>query len=501
MRSTTTTIANSFRLNGLLSWFCLFLCLPVSALAQDGSEPSVSKVERKNRAPVSREILRVHLPKPIEAKLRNGLTVLVVEDHRAPFISTQLHIGGAGGLYEPEALRGVATMTARMLREGTVSRNSLRLAEDIDRLGASISASTSFGSTEAVLQASGLKTNFAEWFGIAIEILLHPSFPADELAKLKQRQLAHLQQQRSSPGFLVSERFDEAVYGDHPAATITYTPESLHAIDRDALLRWHGDRYGPHDAILAIAGDVKAKELLPQLERWLGGWRSPQSEPDWPKGPWPTANRRAYLVHRPNSVQTTVALGNISLDRRSHDYVPMTVMNHILGAGASGRLFMNLREEKGYTYGVYSYFTASRYPGPWRAGGSMRTDVTAPALREFYKEIRRMRDEFVTAEELEASKRAIAASFALALEQPTSILNFAIVAKYYGFPPDYWDRYPERIMAVTAADVRRVARKFLDPMTMQLVAVGDGEKIKSILEEYGPVEVYDQEGQPIQLNP
>ena len=497
-RILNANLSSILRLSG---WLCVLMMLSGGALAQDANEPSSSKVERKNRAPVSREILRVNLPKPFESKLGNGLTVLVVEDHRAPFISSQLHIGGAGGLYEPDRLRGVASMTARMLREGTGKRDSVQLAEEIDRLGASISASTSFGSTEAVVHASGLKENFAEWFAIAVDMLLSPSFPADELAKLKQRQLAHLRQQRSSPGFLVSERFDDAVYGDHPAATITYTPESLSAIDRNALVRWHRERYSPHDAILAIAGDVKAKDLLPQLERLLGHWRGAPGELAWPTEPWPTASGRVYLVHRPDSVQTTVALGNIAVDRRSADYLPMTVMNHILGAGASGRLFLNLREEKGYTYGVYSYFTAVRYPGPWRAGGNMRTEVTAPALGEFYKEINRMRDEPVTREELEASKRAIAASFALALEQPSSILNFAIVAKYYGFPPDYWDQYPERIMEVTATDVRRVARKYLDPMTMQLVAVGDGEKIKSVLEKYGPVAVYDQEGQPIQMNP
>jgi predicted Zn-dependent peptidase len=172
----------------------------------------------------------------------------------------------------------------------------------------------------------------------------------------------------------------------------------------------------------------------------------------------------------------------------------MVVMNHVIGAGSSGRLFLNLREEKGYTYGVYSDFSALRYPGPWRAVGNMRTEVTEPALVEFFNEIRRIRDEPVPAAELEASKRAIAASFALSLEQPSAPLNFAIVSKRYGLPAGYWDDYPAKIMAVSAADVRRVARKYLNPETMQLVAVGDREKIKAALEKYGPVEVYDAEG-------
>jgi predicted Zn-dependent peptidase len=175
----------------------------------------------------------------------------------------------------------------------------------------------------------------------------------------------------------------------------------------------------------------------------------------------------------------------------------MVVMNHVIGGGASSRLFLNLREEKGFTYGVYSDFSALRYPGPWRAGGNMRTEVTEGALVEFFREIRRMREQIVTAAELEASKRAIAARFALSLEQPTRVLGFAITRKEYGFAPDYWDAYPAKIMAVTADDVQRVARKYLDPDAMQLVVVGDASKIKSILEQYGEVEVFESNGSPV----
>jgi predicted Zn-dependent peptidase len=207
------------------------------------------------------------------------------------------------------------------------------------------------------------------------------------------------------------------------------------------------------------------------------------------------------LVDRPNSVQTTLALGNIAIDRRSPDYMAMVVMNYIVGGGASSRLFLNLREEKGYTYGVYSDFSALRYPGPWRAGGNMRTEATEGALTEFFSELRRIRDERVSDEEIEASKRAIVASFALSLEQPARLLGFAITRKQYGFPADYWDTYPARIMAVTAADVQRVARKYLDLDALQVVAVGDASQIKPILEKYGNVEIFDSDGKPLLAQP
>jgi zinc protease len=462
--------------------------------AQESIETPASKVERKNKAPLSRQVLRIKLPKPVEAKLENGLTVLILEDHRTPSVFVQLHIGGAGALFEPPSMTGLANVTAQMLREGTQSRNSVQIAEEIDRLGATLGAAGSFGSSKVVLDASGLSDNFDSWFALAVDVLLNPSFLREELEKLKRRQRAQLRQQRSAPSFLVNERFNRAVYRDHPAAIVSPTSESLDALTQEALVQWHRERYAPQNALLAIAGDVRAQELIPRLEKWFAGWPKNDVKRVWPSNPVAAPSRKAYLVHRPNSVQTTVALGNIAIERRSPDYVPMVIMNHILGGGSSGRLFLNLREEKGYTYGVYSNFSALRYPGPWRAGGNMRTEVTAGALVEFFKEIGRIRDQTVPPEELEDSKRAIAARFALSLEQPTTILGLAVSRVQFRLPNDYWDTYPDQIMAVTAEDVQRVARKYLDPDAMQIVAVGDGLKIRSVLEPYGPVEVYDSTG-------
>jgi predicted Zn-dependent peptidase len=325
-------------------------------------------------------------------------------------------------------------------------------------------------------------------------VLLRPSFPADELEKMKQRMRAQLREQRSGANFLLNERFNRLVYGDHPAAQVSVTAESIDRLSRESLNQWHRERFTPEQAILGIAGDVRAKDLLAKLEKHLAGWKKRQVAQPWPRDPVPASARRVLLVDRPNSVQTTLALGNIAIDRRSPDYLPMVLMNDIIGGGASARLFLNLREEKGYTYGVYSSFSALRYPGPWRAGGNMRTEVTDGALVEFYREIRRIRDEKVTARELDESKHSIVAGFALSLEQPTRLLNFAVTRLLYGLPPDYWDTYAARIMAVSADDVQRVARKYLNPDSLQLVAVGDAAKIKTVLAKYGVVEVYDSNG-------
>ena len=464
----------------------------------------VNKVERKNKAPISQDILRVTIPKPVEAKLQNGVRVLILEDHRFPTVSVQLHIAGAGALFEPPDLPGLADVTAQMLREGTKGRTSKQLAEDIERLGATVGAASGFGSTDAVLSASGLSENFDAWFALTVDVLLNPTFPAEELARIKQHLQAQLRQQRAAPNFLVRERFNRAVFGNHPAAVITATPQSVDSFTPELLTKWHRESYVPQNAILAIAGDVRASQLIPKLDQWFARWQESGFKPTLPANPVPTQARKVYLVERPQSVQTTIALGNIAIDRRSSDYIPMVVLNYILGGGPAARLFLNLREEKGYTYGVYSSFTAVQYPGPWSAGGNMRTEVTGNALTEFFNEIRRIRDEKVTEAELVAARRAITASFALSLEQPSRILNFAVAREIYQLPDDYWESYPAKIMLVTAEDVQRVARKYLNPDTMQLVAVGDGHKIRAALEKYGPIEMYDSSGNSVpvsSLNP
>lgn len=475
----------------------LTLGLITSAAAQEEHSTDLSKVERKNRAPVSKDILKVTLPRATEATLSNGLTVLILENHKLPMISMQLNISGAGPIYEPASTPGLANVTAQMLRQGTKTRTSVQIAEQAALLGAEIGASSNFGSSSTAMDISGLSDNFDQWFPLATDVLLNPNFPADELARLKQRMKAQLRQQRANPNFLSSERFSRAVFGSHPAAVVSSTNESIDAMTPAMLEKWHNERYAPQNAILGIAGDVKAAEIVPKLEKAFAAWKKTDLKEVLPENPKAVASRKVILVDRPNSVQTTVMIGNIAIDRRDPDYFALNVANHILGGGTTGRLFLNLREEKGYTYGVYSSFSALKYPGAWRAGGDVRTEVTDGAMTEFYKEFQRLRDEKVPPNELDEAKRAIVASFALSLESPEELLNDEIVRKIYGFPADYWDTYPAKVMAVTADDIQRVARKYINPDNLQVVAVGDLSKIKTVMGKYGPVEVYDAEGKKL----
>jgi zinc protease len=211
--------------------------------------------------------------------------------------------------------------------------------------------------------------------------------------------------------------------------------------------------------------------------------------------PPPSGAPKIYLIKRPNSVQTTFSLGAQSMKRTDPDYERLNVANRVLG-GTMGRLFRHLREEKGYTYGIGTGFSALRHIGVWNGSTSVRTDVTEAALTDFLAEIAAMLETPVPADELADAKHAIVAGFALSLESPPQMLSYYTDNWLYGLPADYWDTYPARISAVTAADVQAVARKYWDPSRLQIVAVGDATKIADALKKKGELEMYDADGNP-----
>ncbi len=462
-----------------------------------GPSPAARKEAFKNLAPVSKEVLKVKLPKAQELQLDNGMTVLILEDHRLPQISVSMDIRGGGGLLDPPEMKGLSTQAAQLMREGTATMSSKQIAEQVDLLATTINASASNTTMSAAYSMSGLSDNFDKWFALGVDVFLHPSFPADEWAKQKQRTILQLRQQRTNPAFLASERFGKLVFGDHPLATISPTPATIEAITPAAMKQWHDDRLTPQNTILGIVGDITPAEAAPKLKAAFATWKKTAYQPAPPPEAPPNPELHVAIVNRPGSVQTNIMMGNVGIDRRSPDYPAMTVMNQVLGAGSSARLFNNLREDKGYTYGAYSGFTAGVLPGPWQATSEVRTDVTEGAMREFFNELKRIRDEKVPASELEEKKRTVVAGFALSLESPATLLNYAIQRKYYNLPADYWDTYPAKISAVTADDVQRVARKYLTLDNIQIVAVGDMTKIQPILEKYGKVTVYDLDGKVV----
>jgi predicted Zn-dependent peptidase len=476
----------------------LFVVLILNgAINAQGQGQKSKGVELKGRAPVSKEILQVKLPKAQEATLKNGLRVVLLENHKVPTVSMQMVIL-SGGLSDPANQRGLASFTASLLREGTQTRTSRQIAEQVDALGATLNASSGLSAFTTNVNASGLTENLDELLDIFADVVRTPVFPKEEVEKFKTRQLSQLQAQRAVPQFLAAERFQRAIYGEHPGALVAPSAESIRALTTENLVAFHAQNFLPNNSILAIVGDVTMKDILPKLEREFGDWKSGKAVNTTIATVQKPGASKIYLIDRPGSVQTVLQLGTLGIERTSPDYFGMLVMNRIFGGGPSGRLFMNLREDKGYTYGAYSSFGGSKFPGTVLASSEVRTDVTEGAMKEFMYEINRMRDEKVSDTDLENAKRALIGGFALSLEQPQSLLQNIITQKLYDLPADYWDTYPQRVMAINADDVQNIAKKYLDTGHLQIVAVGDASKVRTSLAKYGTIEVYDVEGKAVQ---
>lgn len=473
----------SFVLASLAPWL-----LQAQSGADASSQPeSVRQVELKGKVPVNPETLRVQLPRPQEATLANGLEVYLIEDHKLPTFQLQFVIHG-GGLADPPDKRGVAMVTASLLREGTKTRTSREIAEQLARLGSSLSASASPSSGESRVSVTGLVEHMDATLAITADVILNPTFPQSELDKFKGRFASQVQYQRSLPSFIAQERFLSAVYGEHPASLIVPPDEVIAALTPADLAQYHAAVYRPNNAFVLAHGAVSLEDLVARLERVFGSWeQAPVPEREVPI-PAPPEKARVIVIDRPGSVQTSLRIGALGIDRRSDDYFALLVMNHILGGSPASRLFTNLREDKGYTYGVSSSFTGTTFPGIVVTTTDVRTEVTEGAMRELKRELERIANEPVGREELEQAKRALIGRFALSLDSPQALLNNLATQKIYGFPDDYWDKYPQRLEAITAADIQRVARTYYAPERLQIVAVGDERAIRKVLEQYGAVQ-------------
>jgi zinc protease len=465
------------------------------APAQQGPPPSAGMVI-KGKAPVSNEVLKVKLPKPQEATLANGLKLMVLEDHRLPRVSFQILIPGAGGYYDPAAMVGLSGFTSQMMREGTRTKSSQQISQELETMAANLNVGSGAAGTMATVSGGALSENLDRLMDLTADVLLNPSFPAEEWERLKTRARAALIQQRTQPGFLSQERFSKVVYGDHPAGRISATAATLDAITRDAMIECHKTRFVPDHALIAFAGDITLADARKLTETKLAAWKKAGVPKPTVTEPAPLGASKVSLVVRPASVQTSLVVGTQSMTRTSPDYVPLTVANRVLG-GAMGRLFRHLREEKGYTYGVGSGFSATQHTGSWSASTDVRTDVTDPALGDLLAEIELMRSTPVPEKELNDAKRAIVAGFALSLESPEQMLGYYVQNWLYGLPADYWDSYPAKISAVTAAQAQAAASKYFDPAKLQIVAVGDASKITEIMKKRGPLEIYDADGKPV----
>ena len=493
MKNTATTKMKFLTAVMAIASFATTVCAQGTLAPQTGT---MKGAVLKGRAPVNKQILRVKLPKAEEATLKNGLRVLVLENHRVPTFSMEMVVMG-GGLSDPADLHGLAGATASLLREGTAKHTSRELAEQLDTIGATMNATSGLAGFTTSITAAGLVENLDQVLDLFTEVVRTPKFPADEVERYKSRTVSAQALVRGQANFLAQERLNQAIYGSHPASLVLPPADGIKKLMPADLIRFHDENYVPNNAMLAIVGDLTLKEILPKLERAFGDWKS-GSAPSTviPAAPAQSASK-IYLINRPGSVQTVFQIGALGIERTDPDYAAMAVMNRILGGGGSSRLFLNIREDKSYAYSVSSGFSSSKYRGTFVANAPVRTDATEGALREFMNEFNRIRNEKVSANELDNAKRSIVGGFALSLENPGARLQNIITQKLYNLPANYWDTYPQKVEAISVDDVQRVAQKYIDLGHLQIVAVGDATKTREVLAKFGTVEEYDSDGKPV----
>ena len=435
----------------------------------------------------------LNVPEFVEIKLPNGLKIVIAEDHRLPLVSFRLafHTGDAS---DPAELPGLTDMMTALLNEGTESRTSLQIAEEVERLGATLSAGAN--SDYTTIAASSLSIYADQILELMADIVLHASFPEDEIELTRENAKQMLIQQRAQPTFLAGERVARVIFGEHPYSIVSPTPASLDAMTRDTLLDFHRSMLIPDGAVMIVVGDVTRDAVIDQIGSLFGAWKQrAAAEADFPPPPVRTG-RAAYVVDRPGSAQSNIVIANLAINRTSPDFFPMLLLNTILGANASSRLFMNLREEKGYTYGAYSSLDARRLLGTFRATAEVRTPVTGASLKEFFFELERIRDEDVTAKEIADAKSYLTGVFPIRLETQEGLVDQLVQIKMMGLPDDYLHIYRDRINAVTISDIRRVARQYVTPDKAAIVVVGDAAAILDQIAPYSSeFEIYDTEGQ------
>lgn len=432
------------------------------------------------------------LPTTSEATLSNGLLVVVVADQRLPLVSYRLVLR-SGDAHDPPELPGLVDMLTGLLTEGTQSRTSREIADEVARLGATLQAGAS--SDYTTVAASSLTTFSDEILELMADVALRPVFPENEVELTKQNTKESLKQQRAQPSFLASEMVARVMFGAHPYSVTAPTPEAIDATTREKLIEFHQSKFVSNNAVLVVAGDVEQDSLLSRIEELFGNWKpGAVAGDDFPAPPARTA-RSAYVIDRPGSAQANIVIANSGITRTSPDYFPMLVMHTVLGANASSRLFMNLREEKGYTYGAYSSLDARRTAGTFRATAEVRTPVTGDSLKEFFYELGRIRSEPISEKELADAKSYLTGVFPIRLETQEGLIDQLVQIKMFGLPDNYLETYRSQIQSVTREQIQEVAVKYVRPDEAAIVIVGDGGQLHEQIKPYTQdIEFYNTAG-------
>jgi zinc protease len=422
-------------------------------------------------------------------QLASGLRVRLVEVRKLPIVSLHLAVD-AGGVHDPADKPGLAGFAAAMMTEGTKTRSATQISDDLGFIGASLAAGAGFDS--ASLSGSVLSAHLDELLQIFADVLVNPAFPQGDFARVQDQRLVSLIQQRDQPGAVASKAFSRLYWGDHPYGHwLMGTEQSVKATTREDLARYHAARWKPGASELVVVGDVTEQDLRAKLEKALAPWKGAAPAAGPPTVAKPPRLQTVLIEKRGPAPQAFVMMGMPGFQRSSPDYVASEVAFQVLGGGTSSRLFRNLREKEGYTYGIYARAEARKLGGTSFIVGSVKADVTGAATKALLQEIADLRQNPVPEEELEVARNALLLSLPADFAVTAGIAGKLAEEVVYGLPDDYWDQYAAQIAKVTAEDVHRVAQKYLDPTKLTTVMVCEPNVVKPQLEglPLGEVEV------------
>ena len=478
-----------------LARFWMVVAIGAAVTAVPAAQQALDR--KKIPAPGKSPVLRV--PAWTRTTLANGADLIVSEKHDLPLVSFSITFLGGADQFEADGKQGVASMTATLLSEGTKTKDAEALSNALQLLGTSVSANV--GGESGSLSFVSTTAKFPATLDLLADMLLNPVFPAPGLERLRGQRLVALTQARAQSGAIASRVFPRVLYGSaHPYGRVV-TEQSLKSITRDDVAAFHKTFYQPGRALVTVVGDVTAASVKPVIEKALAAWPRGGERPtfSYPAVPEPRSTA-IVLVDKPGAAQSTFAIGRPGPPRNTPDFFALQVMNTILGGMFQSRLNANIREEKGYSYGVSSNFAFGKGPGPFRAGGDIVTEKSDAALVEFMKELRGILGERpITDDELAVAKDALIQRLPGTFASVSSINQALTTLWTQGLPDDYYQQYARRVGAITRDDVLRVAKQHVTVDKLAIVIVGDKSVIEAPLKATGlaPIVPYDIEGNPL----
>ncbi len=468
---------------------CVLAAAPASAAPKlDRSKPPVAGPN-----PV------FHVPAWTRTTLPDGAELLVVPKHDLPLVSVTMTFLGGSCQFDPPDETGLGTITAQMLSEGTTTRTADQLSEAQQMLGTTISADVSDESGSIGFTA--LSDRFEPALELMADMVLHPTFPAASLERLRGQTLVSLRQRKDQPNAIASIVFAHVLYGSaHPYGRVM-NEAGVKAITRDEVVAFHEKYYRPGRAVVTVAGDVEPAAVKAAFEKAFAGWPAGGERPDWKYPPLPAPEPTVIdLVDKPGAAQSVFAIGEPGPPRSTPDYYALSLMNTILGGLFQSRLNHDIREVRGWSYGVRSRFDFGHGPGAFEAGGGIITAKTDSALVAFMAHLRGVRGGVpFTADELQQGRQSLVQSLPRRFASVEGTASAIAALATQGLPDTYYRDYPGHIRALKADDLVRVARKYLDLDHLHIVIVGDRSVIQAPLAatRVAPIVVLDTDGNPV----